>query len=84
MRGAPQNAKEEGTMKNYLRLLQLRRTAMMMAPDAGGASGAAAGDFAAPAGADGDTQAAANAEGEEKSEKAFGNIISSRQVEKFS
>lgn len=57
-------------MKNYLRLLQLRRTAMMMAPDAGGASGAAAGDFAAPAGTGGDAQAA-DAQGDEKSEKAF-------------
>ena len=57
-------------MKNYLRLLQLRRTAMMMAPDAGGASGTAAGDFAAPAGTGGDAQAA-DAQGDEKSEKAF-------------
>lgn len=57
-------------MKNYLRLLQLRRTAMMMAPDAGGASGAADGDSAAQAGTGGDAQAA-DAQGDEKSEKAF-------------
>lgn len=57
-------------MKNYLRLLQLRRTAMMMAPDAGGASGAADCDSAAQAGTGGDAQAA-DAQGDEKREKAF-------------
>lgn len=57
-------------MNNDLRLLQLRRTALMMAPDAGGASGAAAESPAAQTGMDGAGQAD-DAAGAEKPEKAF-------------